>query len=279
MAPWLQGVLMKDQIFELENYRGPLDLLLHLIREQEMEITDVDLSLLCDQYLAELEVLKSLDVNVAGEFLVLASTLVLIKSRAILPHEEVDLAEELDPGDELIMQLLEYRKYKSLAFELDRRAGERSHRHGRGAPDIPAPPEPELEELGIWELVGSYSRLVEELGLKRSFHTLEGEKPLREYMRNCVEQLSSSRKCRFREMVKAEGGGVAVFAVFLSILELVRTGQVIVEQEKDLGDFGVRLREDRDVALLDDLLGSPEVGSSEESTSEALAHPSEDRKV
>ena len=80
-------------------------------------------------------------------------------------------------------------------------------------------------------------------------------------------------------MVKAEGGGVAVFAVFLSILELVRTGQVIVEQEKDLGDFGVRLREDRDVALLDDLLGSPEVGSSEESTSEALAHPSEDRKV
>jgi segregation and condensation protein A len=102
---------MTDQLFELENFRGPLDLLLHLVREQELEITDVDLSRLCDQYLAALALMRELDINVAGEFLVLASTLVLIKSRAILPREEIDLSEELDPGDDLILQLLEYRKF------------------------------------------------------------------------------------------------------------------------------------------------------------------------
>ena len=78
---------MTDQLFELENFRGPLDLLLHLVREQELEITEVDLSKLCDQYLAALEIMRQLDINVAGEFLVMASTLVLIKSRAILPRE------------------------------------------------------------------------------------------------------------------------------------------------------------------------------------------------
>jgi len=87
-----------DQVVELENFRGPLDLLLHLVREQEMEITDVALGRVCDQYLTTLERMRELDIDIAGDFLVIASTLMLIKSRSILPREDVDLAEELDPG-------------------------------------------------------------------------------------------------------------------------------------------------------------------------------------
>ncbi len=138
---------MTEQLFELENFRGPLDLLLHLVREQEVEITEVDLSRLCDQYLTALDVMAELDINVAGEFLVLASTLLLIKSRSILPREEVDLSEELDPGDELILQLLEYRKFKSLALELGHRAAERALRHPRGASEVPPEEQPTLEEV------------------------------------------------------------------------------------------------------------------------------------
>ncbi|MHC4844810.1 MAG: segregation and condensation protein A, partial [Planctomycetota bacterium] len=215
-----------EQLFELENFRGPLDLLLHLVREQELDITEVDLSKLCDQYLTALDVLRKLDINVAGEFLVMASTLVLIKSRAILPREEVDLAEELDPGDELIMQLLEYRKFKTLSLELGRRGDERHQRHERGMHEVPPPPDRELEEIGLWDLVGSFARLVEELGLKRRFDTLKSEKPLKEYLRAVLDNLLAKQEWTFPELLVASGGPNEIFGVFLSVLELVKSRQI-----------------------------------------------------
>ena len=242
---------MTDQVFELDNYRGPMDLLLHLIREQELEILDVDLSRLCDQYLAAVEVMKAVDINVAGEFLVMASTLILIKSRSILPREEeVDLEEELDPGDELIQQLLEYRKYKSLSLELGSRAEEASHRHPRGASEVPPDPGTELEEIGVWDLVGSFVRLMEEIGLKRDFHTLTLEKPLREYMRETVAHLASTGDWTLKNLVMESGGGEAVLGVFLSLLELAKTQQIVVVQNGVNEPITVALREDRDESLL-----------------------------
>jgi segregation and condensation protein A len=239
-----------EQLFELENFRGPLDLLLHLVREQELEITAVDLSRLCDQYLAALKLMQDLDIDVAGEFLVLASTLMLIKSRAILPREEVDLSEELDPGDELILQLLEYRKYKTLSLELQRRAAERGRRHPRGTHEVPPREEPELQEISLWDLVGAYARLMEELGLRRSFDTLKQEKPLKEYMRNVLDRLAEKDGWTFAELLERTGGGDALFATFLCVLELVRTSQVDAEQTETGGPIRIRLRADRDESML-----------------------------
>ena len=246
---------MTEQLFELENFRGPLDLLLHLVREQELEITEVDLSRLCDQYLTALEIMRQLDINVAGEFLVMASTLVLIKSRAILPREEVDLSAELDPSDELILQLLEYRKYKTLSLELQRRAGERDLRFGRGGHEVPPDEEPALEEIGLWDLVGSFARLVEELGLQRRFDTLTAQKPLKEYMRSVLDALLERETWSFRELLERAGGEEAVYGVFLSILELVKTRQVDALQEEQGGAIRVRLRADRDPSRLAGLFG------------------------
>jgi segregation and condensation protein A len=241
---------MTEQLFELENFRGPMDLLLHLVREQEVEITEVDLSRLCDQYLKALDVLDDLDINVAGEFLVMASTLLLIKSRAILPREEVDLNEELDPGDELILQLLEYRKFKSLAMELGRRGEQRALRFPRGASEVPPEELPTLEEVSIWDLVGTFARLTEELGLKRSFDTLRQEKPLKEYLRAVLDNLHSQPQWTFRELLLHAGGRSGVFGVFLSVLELTKTGQIRIEQGENGGEIVLRLREDRDESLL-----------------------------
>jgi segregation and condensation protein A len=241
---------MTDQLFELENFRGPLDLLLHLVREQELEITEVDLSKLCDQYLAALEIMRQLDINVAGEFLVMASTLVLIKSRAILPREEVDLSAELDPSDELILQLLEYRKYKTLSLELARRAGERDLRFGRGGHEVPPDDAPALEEVSLWDLVGTFARLVEELGLQRRFDTLTAQKPLKEYMRSVLDALLEQEIWGFRELLERAGGEDAVYGVFLSILELVKTRQIDALQDESGGAIRVRLRADRDPSRL-----------------------------
>ena len=239
-----------EQIFELENFRGPLDLLLHLVREQEVDITEVDLSRLCDQYLSALDLLRQLDINVAGEFLVLASTLVLIKSRAILPREEVNLAEELDPGDELILQLLEYRRYKTLSLALGRRAEERALRHPRGTSEVPPAQEPELAEVSVWDLVGCYARLVEELGLKRSFDTLKQEKPLKAYLKDVLDNLLARESWGFRDLLLASGGRIAVFGVFLSVLELVKSRQVTVAQDETCGEITISLRADRDESVL-----------------------------
>ncbi len=242
-----------DQIFELDNFRGPLDLLLHLVREQEVEITEVDLSRLCDQYLKALDTLRELDINVAGEFLVIASTLVLIKSRALLPREEVNLEEELDPGDELILQLMEYRRYKTLSLVLKRRAEERALRHARGLSDVPPAEEPELAEVSVWDLVGSYARLVEELGLKRGFDTLSREKPLKAFLKDVLDNLQARPQWSFRDLLLASGGPAAIFGVFLSVLELVKSRQVRVSQEDGGGDISIALREDRDASVLSGL--------------------------
>lgn len=261
---------MTDQVFELENFRGPMDLLLHLIREQEMEILDVDLSNLCDQYLAAVEIMKAVDINVAGEFLVMASTLILIKSRSILPREEeVDLEEELDPGDELIQQLLEYRKFKSLSMELGDRATEAALRHPRGTSEVPPDPGTELEEIGLWDLVGSFVRLMEEIGLKRDFHTLTLEKPLREYMRETLKHLASSGQWTLKDLIIQAGGAKNVLGVFLSLLELVKTQQVVVTQAATREPITVALREDRDPTLLhfpvdEELPGAQAVQEEEE---------------
>jgi segregation and condensation protein A len=239
-----------EQIFELENFRGPLDLLLHLVREQEVEITECDLSRLCDQYLAAVDLLRELDIDLCGEFLVMASTLVLIKSRAILPREEINLAEEIDPGDELILQLLEYRRYKTLSLALAQRAELRGKLFPRGASEVPPAEEPELAEVSMWDLVGSYARLVEELGLRRGFDTLKQEKPLKAYLKDVLDNLLAQQRWSFRDLLMASGGREAVFGVFLSVLELVKSRQVRVEQETNGGDISIALREDRDESVL-----------------------------
>ena len=105
-----------DRIFE-----GPMDLLLHLVREQEVEIHEVEISTVVDGYLQYLDALGDLNIEVAGEFLVLAATLMSIKSRSLLPREEVEIEDELDPQDELIQRLLEYRRFKGAADDLEER--------------------------------------------------------------------------------------------------------------------------------------------------------------
>jgi len=242
---------MTDQVFELENFRGPMDLLLHLVREQELEIIEVDLSRLCDQYLAAVEIMKAVDINVAGEFMVMASTLILIKSRSILPQgEQVDLEQELDPGDELIQQLLEYRKFKSLSMKLGDHAAEAALRHPRGTSEVPPDPGTELEEIGLWDLVGSFVKLMEEIGLERNVSTLTLEKPMREYMRDTLARLASSGQWTLKDFILQAGGLDDVLGVFLSLLELVKAQQVVVKQATRREPITLALREDRDPTLL-----------------------------
>src|ERR1700684_3578734 len=120
---------------ELESFRGPLDLLLYLVRKHEVEITDIPVALITDQYLGYLEVLEQLDINAVGDFLELASTLTEIKSRLVLPRGG-EIEEELeDPRHELVQQLLEYKKFKDAASLLEERAAAWHSQFARAADD------------------------------------------------------------------------------------------------------------------------------------------------
>ena len=155
-------------------FQGPMDLLLHLVREQEVEIHEIELSKVISAYLAYLEALRELDIELAGDFLVMASTLMSIKSRSLLPREEIDLAEELDPRDELIQRLLEYRRFKETSDTLAAREAERARLHGRGGFDELAAgaeePTLDLGSISRWDLLGAFSRLMRETLADRPHH-------------------------------------------------------------------------------------------------------------
>ena len=107
-----------------EVFHGPMDLLLHLVREQEVEIQEVELAKVIDGYFEYLSTLEELEIEVAGDFLVMAATLMAIKSRSLLPREEVELEDELNPEDELLQRLIEYRRFRAAADDLDDRERE-----------------------------------------------------------------------------------------------------------------------------------------------------------
>ena len=143
-------------------FHGPMDLLLHLVKEQEVEIQDVQLLRVVDGYMDYLKQLAELDIEVAGEFLVMAATLMAIKSRSLLPREEVELDDDLDPEDELIQRLLEYRRFKGAADDLEERYRRRTLEHERGIKNEARDHEPEktldVGELTAWDLLAAFSK-------------------------------------------------------------------------------------------------------------------------
>ena len=126
-------MVKRDYTVHLEKvFQGPMDLLLHLVREQEVEIHEIEISCVVDGFLAYLQQLEQLDLEFAGDFVVMAATLLAIKSRSLLPNDEVDLEDDLDPRDELIERLIEYRRFREASEDLEERGHERARKHDRG---------------------------------------------------------------------------------------------------------------------------------------------------
>ncbi len=233
-----------DQVFQ-----GPLDLLLHLVREQEVEIHEVEIGRVVEGFLAYLEGLEVLDIEVAGDFLVMAATLIAIKSRSLLPTEEVDLEDDLDPRDELIQRLIEYRRFKSAAGKLEEAALERSRMHGRGwsgeLREHEEAPTLELGELSIWDVFSTYSRLLRETAADRPHRVKSDPRPLRFFVESTVRSIKSRPSVTLSELVAEVEGGEhrdSVVGSFCALLELARMGLVTFDQELRSDDIVITLR-------------------------------------
>ena len=263
-----------DRVFE-----GPMDLLLHLVKEQEVEIHEVNIAEVVDKYLGYVKQLEALDIEVAGEFLVLAATLMAIKSRSLLPREEVELEDDLDPEDELIQRLIEYRRFNGAADDLEDRWRRRQSEHRRGFTGEVALNAPErtldLGELTPFDLLAAFSRLMRETLAHRPHSVKTDPRPLRWYVREVGRTIHERRELRLRDLVDASVGPVtreAVIGVFCALLELMKLGVVTARQEGVQDEIEVTLANEAED--LDDLIGASRF-LDEEDVEDGLESPDE----
>jgi len=237
----------------LDNFSGPLDLLLHLVKQEEVEINEIPLSVICAKYLDAIRELQELDVDVAGEFLVMASTLMLIKSRTLLPIEdEVDLEEELNPEDELIQQLLEYKRFKMASRDLKDLAAERSLIYPFRPPKQPAQErEFDLEDLDVIDLCKAFAVILRDTGFTRGPRLVETEKPLREFIDDVFKILLTKRTVPFSGLFEDAKDKETVIGRFLALLELARRGRIAAVQLGSYDEIDITLKDDRELSLSD----------------------------
>jgi segregation and condensation protein A len=239
VAPSLPGTASPYAV-KLAVFEGPLDLLLHLIRQNEVEITDIPIALICEQYLAALDLMREHDLEVAGEYLVMAATLAWIKSRMLLPPdrgEEED--EEVDPRAELVARLLEYQRYREAASSL----GERPllGREVFPAASAMPPPAPEADreiEVGLFDLVEAFRRALAAAPPSGAPHEVEVETvTVRERMLAVMDALLVRESMDFEQLLVFPEAALAsrpvLVATFLAILELCRLEALYIYQTAD----------------------------------------------
>ena len=247
---------LEDIRIQLDAFEGPLDLLLYLIRRDELEITDIPIARVTEQYLALIRAggIEKIDIEQAGEFLVMAATLMEIKSRSLMPvppegeaPASPDGPPTADPRADLIRQLLAYKKYREAAQSLDRRAGEWSQRFpGGGAAvagmDAQAESEPDTdpEDLDVVDLARAFSRIMEAIDLSRlGEHTVtDDETPIALHAEDIVDRLrreaagpGGGDEMEFARLFEGRSRAEAI-GLFLAVLELVRQQRVTARQDR-----------------------------------------------
>ena len=221
--------------FQLEIFEGPLDLLLHLIKKNEVNITDIPIATITEQYLATLELMQTLNLDMAGEFLVMAATLIHIKSRMLLPESDAETDEEEeggDPREELMKRLLEYQQFKEAAGELGQHDVLTRDMFVRATAPTEKPLPTAFRELSVFELLTALRRVLERLP-KDEFHEVTLEKiTVREKMTLVLERLRVDGQVMFESLFTDAGTRMAVIVTFLAMLELVKIRAIRIFQDR-----------------------------------------------
>ena len=227
---------------KLQAFEGPLDLLLHLIKKNEIDIYDIPVAEITRQYLEYIEILKTLNLDVAGEFLLMAATLLHIKSRTLLPVPDEPDMEEEDPRAELVRQLLEYQGIKDAAFSLDRREvldrdvfvrrafPEELEVEGKGI---------DLEGLSLFDLIEALKKVISELP-EEAVHEVFAERvSIGDKISLIIEVLDTEENVSFYDLLKGGRSRQEVIVTFLAILELIKLKMIKVHQVNSCGPIWV----------------------------------------
>lgn len=236
---------------QLPIFSGPLDLLLHLIERAEIDIYDIPIALITEQFLSYLRTIEILDLEMAGEFLLMAATLMQIKAKMLLPRpveeeEPTDEGEEEDPRRELVDRLLAYRQVKEAAAYLRAYEEESRRRYPRGI-ELPVdemPPVALAPGLTVWDLLAAFRAVLAQLteGEAEIVVPQEEQITVKEAMGELLGRLKEEEILDFDQAFRPRRSRRGLVVLFIALLELIRLGYVMVFQEKIFGRIAVRLR-------------------------------------
>ncbi len=228
---------------KLEVFEGPLDLLLYLIKKEEVNIYDIPIAKITDQYLEYLELMQLMDLDIAGEFLVMAATLMHIKSRMLLPPDQLEEEEaEEDPRAELVRRLLEYKKFKEAASQLATMESQQKHffpRVGTLKPEEVLAPKDILFEAGLFDLITAFTKVLKDIP-KDVFHeVIKDEFTVAQKMHDILHMIVERPSIFFLDLFKSPKNKREMITIFLALLELIRLKTVEIKQSVTFGDIEI----------------------------------------
>ncbi|MEE9293862.1 MAG: segregation/condensation protein A [Phycisphaerae bacterium] len=237
---------MSEYRVELDSYNGPLDLLLFLIRRDEIDIYDIPIARVTEQYIKFIEVIKKLDPNIAGDFLVMLAALMEIKSRALLPRHlatQEDEEDFEDPRLELVRQLLTYKAFKDAAHELNLAGQVQALRYPVQPADLPKQPdELDLEDVSIWALMNAFNALLEQTGRAKPYHEVViDDTPMALHAADIVDSLERADGSQTFEVIFTGRTRVEMIGLFLALLELIRQRRIRITQDQQFGPITIHL--------------------------------------
>ena len=239
---------MQTYRVELDIFKGPLDLLLYLVRRDELDPLNLPLASIVHEFEKFIDLLEFLDLEMIGDFVVMASTLVEIKSRMALPAPEEDEAPDGeivddDPSSDLIKRLLEYRKYKQAASALEEHAAEWQERYPRLSSDRPRvgnePAADLIKEVELWDLVSALARVLEKKILEEEAKIRDDDTPIYVYVEQVGTLVRENDRVAFTSLFDDANRKSQIVGIFLAILELLRHHSFRAEQDEDFGEIWV----------------------------------------
>ncbi|MDD4909811.1 MAG: segregation/condensation protein A [Candidatus Omnitrophica bacterium] len=227
---------------KLEVFEGPLDLLLYLVKKDHLNICDIPIAEVTEQYLQYIELMRLLDLNIAGEFLVMASTLINIKSKMLLPAEEKQALEEEeeDPRQELVNRLIEYQRFKEAAGKLKRLEDARREVFTRDANDDPAEIDDEVYfEASLFDLIAAFRNALKEVPKDIFYEVIKDEFTVEQKIHDILHLLLIESRILLSELFNKARSKIEIVSTFLAILELIRLKEVKVRQKGVFGEVEV----------------------------------------
>jgi segregation and condensation protein A len=240
---------------DLEVFEGPLDLLLYLIKRDEVDIYNIPIERITTQYMEYLDVMRMLDLGIAGEFIVMAATLMMIKSRMLLPVDERPDAEEEEEGEdprwELVRQLVEYKKFKDAASGLQAKELEQENVFGTGGHTLLIEPEDRgvgLHDVSLFDLIAAFNEVLKHAP-PEELHTIAAETvTVADKIDEIVRRVRDEKKLSFASLFPAEATRGEIVCTFLALLELARLSQVRIAQHAPFDDIEIEAPEVEDLA-------------------------------
>lgn len=227
---------------KLDHFEGPLDLLLFFIKRDELNIYDIPISRITKEFLDYVNLIKMLDLEVAGDFILMASTLMHIKVRMLLPREIDEKGEEIDPRAELVQALLEYKRYKEMAEELSLLESEQRKLNFRGnfsADEKEAPPEYDilLKNITLYDLTRAFKKVIEGLKEVPVHNIVKVNVTIEQQIKFILEKLEEYGELHFLSLIEGMKDKIKIVVTFIALLEMTKMGTIGIHESAEFNDF------------------------------------------